>query len=256
MADQLPEQCCTLPPFTSDYTPTGSYFTIPVPDNKQPDLRVYSAGPTDAKTVIVCVYDIFALHQNTLQGVDHLASTYGCRVVLPDLFRGESWPVENMPPKEGQAVLSAWVQARGNWEAQIRPALVAVVNKVKEEGAEKIGAYGFCFGAKKLVQAQPDNLFGAVALIHPSFFVAADGDAMRVPSLLVPSSGEDQTIMNGFWSRVQAKGGDIAAKSIREDFTDMHHGFAAARSNWADPRMAGRARDCHALMIKFFKATL
>ncbi|CAK7213532.1 hypothetical protein SCUCBS95973_001825 [Sporothrix curviconia] len=257
MGDQLlPSQCCTLPPFTSNYTPTGTYFTIPVPDNNQPDLPVYSAGPSDATTVIVGVYDIFSLHQNTLQGVDHLAATYGCRVVLPDLFRGESWPVDNMPPKEGPAALTAWVQARGNWEAQIRPALVAVVNKAKEEGAQKLGAYGFCFGAKKLVQAQPDGLFDAVALIHPSFFVAEDGDAMQVPSLLVPSSGEDLAIMDGFWSRVQSKGGVVAEKSIRKDFTDVHHGFASARSNWADPRLAGRARDCYALMIRFFKAAL
>lgn len=136
---QLPEQCCTLPPFTSDYTPTGTYFTLPVPENDQPDLPVYTAGPADAKTVLVCVYDIFSLHQNTLQGVDHLAAASGFRVVLPDLFRGESWPVDNMPPKEGRAALTAWVQARGNWEKQIRPALVAVINKVKQEGAVKIG---------------------------------------------------------------------------------------------------------------------
>lgn len=136
---QLPEQCCTLPPFTSDYTPTGTYFTISVPENDQPDLRVYSAGPADASTVLVCVYDIFALHQNTLQGVDHLAAASGHRVVLPDLFRGESWPVDNMPPREGRAALTAWVQARGNWEKQVQPALLAVVKRVKAEGAVKIG---------------------------------------------------------------------------------------------------------------------
>lgn len=126
-----------MPPFTSDYTPTGTYFTVSVPD--QPDLRVYSAGPADATKVLVCIYDIFALHQNTLQGVDHLAAASGFRVVLPDLFRGESWPVDNMPPKEGRQALTAWVQARGNWEKQIRPAVEATIAKVKEEGAVKIG---------------------------------------------------------------------------------------------------------------------
>lgn len=116
--------------------------------------------------------------------------------------------------------------------------------------------YGFCFGAKKLIQAQPDNLFDSVALIHPSFFVADDGNHVQVPALLVPSQGEDQTIMDAVWAGIQAKGGDVASKSIRQDFLDVHHGFAAARSNWADPRLAGRARDCHALMMKFFKDTL
>ena len=68
-----------------------------------------------------------------------MAAASGSRVVLPDLFRGESWPVDNMPPREGRAALTAWVQARGNLEKQVRPALLAVVNKVKEEGAVKIG---------------------------------------------------------------------------------------------------------------------
>ncbi|OAA58651.1 Dienelactone hydrolase [Niveomyces insectorum RCEF 264] len=249
----LPEQCCTLPPFTSDYTATGTYFTVAVPG--QTDLRVYAAGPADATTTIVCIYDIFGLHPNTLQGADHLAATYRCRVVLPDFFRGETWPLDNMPPKEGRAVLSAWVQKRGNWDV-IRPALLAVVDRVKADGATKLGAYGFCFGAKKLIQAMDEHLFASAVLVHPSFFVAEDGDAVQIPVALIPSQGEDPAVMNGFWERVQKKGGRITEKSIREDFLDMHHGFGAARSNWADERMAARARDCFAVMIKFFKNTL
>ena len=144
MADKLSAQCCSLPPFTSEYTPTGTYLTIPVPDN-QPDLPVYAVGPADATTALVCIYDIFALHQNTLQGADHLATTYGCRVLIPDIFRGDSWPVDNMPPKEGFEALTSWVQAHGQYEGLIQPALKALVSKLKADGVQKLGVSFFPF---------------------------------------------------------------------------------------------------------------
>jgi dienelactone hydrolase len=79
-----------------------------------------------------------------------------------------------------------------------------------------IQAYGFCFGAKKIVQSAHENLFQAMALIHPSFFQAEDADNVTVPVALFPSQGEDQRIMNGFWERIQKK--DIAENSVRQDF--------------------------------------
>jgi hypothetical protein len=52
----LPEQCCTLPPFKSDYSPVGKRFSIQV--DGQADLEIYSTGPEDAQTVIVAIYGV------------------------------------------------------------------------------------------------------------------------------------------------------------------------------------------------------
>ncbi len=78
------------------------------------------------------------MHPNTLQGADHLAKVSGYRVVIPDFFRGASWPVDNMPPKEGREFLSAWIQERGTWE-KIRPSLLATVERLKADGATSLG---------------------------------------------------------------------------------------------------------------------
>jgi hypothetical protein len=132
-------------------------------------------------------------------------------------------------------------------------------------------AYGLCFGAKKLAQGAHEKFFNAIALAHPSFWQPEDADNMTVPIALLPSQGEDRGIMNEFWDRIQKK--PFANKCVREDFVrdfllfaesgswyyiqlDVHHGFASARSDWSDPRLAGRAKDAYDIMGDFFKNNL
>jgi hypothetical protein len=66
------------------------------------------------------------------------------------------------------------------------------------------------------VQAAHLNLFKAIALPHPSFFVPEDAENVSCPVALLPSSGEDKDVMNGFWERIQKK--PFAAQCVREDF--------------------------------------
>lgn len=77
-------------------------------------------------------------------------------------------------------------------------------------------AYGFCFGAKKLVQGAHEQLFKALGLIHPSFFQGSDAENVTVPVALLPSQGENQDIMNEFWAGIQKK--PFAGNCIRKDF--------------------------------------
>jgi hypothetical protein len=43
-------------------------------------------------------------------------------------------------------------------------------------------------------------------------------------------------------------------KSVHHRFDDMHHGFAAARGDWADPLNAQRANEALELVTTFFKS--
>lgn len=78
------------------------------------------------------------MHSNTLQGADHLARVTGYRIVVPDFFRGQSWQVDNIPPKEGRPYLNAWIQNIGSWE-KVRPGLLATLELVQKDGAVSIG---------------------------------------------------------------------------------------------------------------------
>lgn len=77
----LTKACCTLPPVTSDYTPPGTTIDIG-------DLPVYETIPNNSKKLLICVYDIFGVHENIRQVSETLALA-GFRVVIPDFFRGK-----------------------------------------------------------------------------------------------------------------------------------------------------------------------
>lgn len=67
------------------------------------------------------------------------------------------------------------------------------------------------------MQGADEDLFKAMALVHPSFFQPEDADNVKAPVALIPSGGEDQAVMDGFWERIQKKP-DVAVKSVRVDF--------------------------------------
>lgn len=52
--ETLPDQCCALPPFRSDYSPIGRRFKIKV--DGQEDLEIYSTGPEESATVLVGIH--------------------------------------------------------------------------------------------------------------------------------------------------------------------------------------------------------
>jgi hypothetical protein len=61
MATTNPDQCCTLPPFTSDYEPVGKEVTIPV-EGKE-DMSVYITGPSSPSTkALVAIYGTLDPH--------------------------------------------------------------------------------------------------------------------------------------------------------------------------------------------------
>jgi hypothetical protein len=82
--------------------------------------------------------DIFGLHNNTLQGADHLVQHCGYKIIVPDFFGGKPWDVDNIPPREGRPALDAWIQEVGSWE-KVRPTLITVVERLRQEGATSIG---------------------------------------------------------------------------------------------------------------------
>jgi len=81
------------------------------------------------------------MHANTLQGADVLAAQSGYRIVVPDFLRGQHWDTDNIPPREGRPVLDAWIQKVGSWE-KIRPDLLEVVQRLKDDGATTIAVHG------------------------------------------------------------------------------------------------------------------
>lgn len=75
------------------------------------DLRVYQAGSGNKHGVAV-IYDIFGLDiGQTRRFVDMLAE-HGFNVVMPDIFRGKPWAMDDFPPKDFPGLMK-WVFEKG-----------------------------------------------------------------------------------------------------------------------------------------------
>lgn len=99
----------------------------------------------------------------------------GYFVVMPDLFRGDPCPL-NRPATFD---FMAWRAKHGI--EQVTPAVVAAIKEMKKLGVKKIGAVGYCFGAKYVVRHLKPGEIDAGYLAHPSFVDADELRAMQGP---------------------------------------------------------------------------
>jgi dienelactone hydrolase len=107
----------------------------------------------------------------------------GYYVIMPDIFNGDPWV---LPPPEG-ATIQGWLE--NHMPKQTMPIVDAVLNGIKTElKPEKIGAVGYCFGAKyvtRLLAGGVDAGFNA----HPSLVTIEELAAIKGP-MSIAAAGE------------------------------------------------------------------
>ncbi|OLL26658.1 putative AIM2 family protein [Neolecta irregularis DAH-3] len=239
--------CCptTIPPVVgSNYQTKGTHLTA---DN----VTYYSVGKKNSETALICFYDIFGLQIPTLQGADILSAALGCRVIMPDFFKGNAWPLSNFPPSD-QGEFKKWLEPF--YYPGIQSIISQFVDMARNDGAKKIGAYGFCWGGKMVVKT--GKTFAAIALCHPAFITGEDAAGVEVPLALFPSDNENKADMDLFWSKLESK--SFYDKCVRKDYKaeGAHHGFMAARADWDNPENKKKATDAYGVLVTFFKNAL
>lgn len=147
-------------------TPSGKAVKIA---NNTVDGYLATASPEKAHnaTAVLYIPDVWGIWQNSQLMADQFAAN-GYTTLVLDLFNGDPYK----PGKSGD--LFDWVNkgSDGNnphTPEHIDPIILAGIKSLKEEhGAQKIGAVGYCFGAKYLIRHYGDGIdVGYVA--HPSF---------------------------------------------------------------------------------------
>ena len=173
--------------------------------------------------IIICVR---FFSPNAYQGADTLSSK-GFQVFIPNFFKGNP-----LIPKDMANIprLMKLLKERADWEAIIRP----ILNQVKDylqttEGIDKVGLVGFCWGAKVAMLATAQSSFYAASvLIHPSMLTADDFEKAQAPICLLLSKDEGE--MKTEYEILKAK--SFGDKCFYHFFSEMHHGFCAARGDW------------------------
>ncbi|EEB91195.1 hypothetical protein MPER_10485, partial [Moniliophthora perniciosa FA553] len=171
--------CCSIPPVQSDYKPKGTY-TSHGKFNK-----VYVTGPASS--------DNANIFPQTQQGADIIASSLKTRVYMPDFFEPDGpFPIDKFPPQtdEEKQQLQDFFGGTANPADNIAK-LVTFGKTLKEEGAKRVGAYGFCWGGKVTVSSGDENTpFDAVSIVHPAMLSAEDASKLSVPLAIYVSKDE------------------------------------------------------------------
>jgi len=232
--------CMTIPPVEDSYIPLGQ--TITTTDG----LEVYIAAPKDSKTKAGLMYvpDIFGKTPQAFQVCDKLAAA-GFWVAFPDAFRGKAWSLEKFPPPDRQELME-WIGGYP-FEGRVKPDIACALALLRENGVERFGIVGFCWGGKmSTLSSQDAEVFRATASAHPSFVTVEDAALVNCPILLLPS--KDEADLTPFIDAVKARG----VEASQEKFDDMHHGWVAARGDWKDPKQQARATEAIQLFVSFF----
>lgn len=90
----------------------------------------------------------FRFKPQTLQGADILAEELKAQVIMPDFFEGhEPWPLSKFPPKtdEDKKKYQEWFGSVADPAKRI-PRLIKAGETLKEDGAEFVVGYGYCWG--------------------------------------------------------------------------------------------------------------
>ena len=186
MASHPPGACCYAG-VKHEGTPTGELKSVG-------DVETYFAYPKDKSTkrAILLITDVIGHRFNNVQLIADQFAANGYFVVMPDLFYGDAIPL-NRP--EGFDLMT-WLTKGGPKGSHLPPTVDPIIDACLVEmrtkfGCEKIGAVGYCFGAKYVVRhLRPDQ--GKIDVgycAHPSFVDKEELEAMKGP-LAISAAGE------------------------------------------------------------------
>ncbi|EWZ01372.1 hypothetical protein FOYG_01016 [Fusarium oxysporum NRRL 32931] len=230
MASNQPAKCCTEG-VRHEGEPTGKMIKL------DSGLDAYIAtAPADKAhkgTGIVYIADIFGIWTNSKLMADQFAAN-GYTTIIPDIFNGDVMP---LPMPEGLDIMS-WITkgAKGDnphTPAQIDPIIAESIKTLKEQGATKIGAVGYCFGAKYVIRNYNAGIdVGYVA--HPSFVEEEELKAITGP-LSIAAAQTD----NIFPAEKRHRSEEILIETGKPFqinlFSHVEHGFAV-RADLKDKR--------------------
>jgi len=238
-------------------TPQGKFEKISGVD-------CYIATPTGdyAKdTVVVFVTDVFGPQLVNAQLLADGFANNGFKVVVPDIFGGDCWPADAMTGgvPNVQEFMQAWFAKHGS--DQIRKEIDPVIAALKAGGATRIGATGYCLGARYVFDLAFESVIQVSVVAHPSLLKIPDDlekyRTMSKAPLLINSCTTDSQ----FPHEAQAKADDILGGGkftpgyAREYFEGCTHGFAV-RGDISDPKVKAGKEGAFEKSVAFFKSHL
>ncbi|KAM4116147.1 hypothetical protein ACJW30_02G028700 [Castanea mollissima] len=250
-------QCCSNPPTLN---PNAGASHV----EQLGGLSTYASGSPNSKLAILLITDVFGTYLPThffhtsllwllylsLQTVissgklaDKVAAS-GFYVVVPDFFHGEPFVLDN-----ANRPIQVWLKDHGPDKGfeEAKP----VTEALKIKGVSAVGAAGFCWGAKVVVElAKAEHIQAAVPL-HPSFVTPDDIKGVKVPIAVLGAEIDRHSppaLLKQFEEVLAAK---YEVDGYVKIFPKVEHGWTV-RYNVEDAAAVKSAEEAHQDMLEWF----
>ncbi|XP_057849198.1 endo-1,3;1,4-beta-D-glucanase isoform X2 [Cryptomeria japonica] len=229
-------QCCELPP-PRDHPPVGVGRL-----DAFHDLTAYVTGSPEAKVAVILISDVFVFEYGYRKLADKVAEA-GYYVVVPDYFNGD-------PYVPDQSNIQDWLKNHSpekGFEDSIK-----IIEVLKSRGISSIGAGGFCWGAKVVVELAKGEDLKAGVLLHPSRVTVDDIKAVKVPMAILGAEIDRSTPPE----LVKQFEVILSEKSEVDSFVNIYPGVAhgwTVRYDETDETAVANAEVAHKKMLEWFK---
>ncbi|XP_071940386.1 endo-1,3;1,4-beta-D-glucanase-like [Coffea arabica] len=234
-------QCCENAPSLSSGSGAGHVEELG-------GLQSYVTGSADSEIAVLLVSDVFGYEAPKLRKLADKVAGAGFFVVVPDFFFGD--PVLVL---EGTDI-DAWLKKHG--PDQGFEHAKSVIEALKGKGITKVGAVGFCWGAKVVVELATYACIQAAVILHPAFVTLEDIQGVKVPMSILGAE-TDQTgppeLLRKFGQALDAK---PEVDGFVKIFPGVAHGWSV-RYKDEDEKEVKAAEEAHqdllGWLVKYLK---
>jgi len=231
-------ECCENPPIPSSSCGVTGHV------EELGGLKSYVSGSSDSKLAVVLISDVFGFEAPNLRKLADKVAAAGFYVVVPDFFYGDPYVPEN-----ADKPILVWLKEH-NTEKGFEDAK-QVIEALKSKGVISIGAAGFCWGAKVVVELAKDPCIQAAVMLHPSLITLDDIQGVKVPISILGAEIDKTSppeLVRQFEGILNAK---PEVDGFVKIFPGVVHGWTV-RYNIEDEVAVKHAEEAHQDMLDWF----
>ncbi|KAJ4782605.1 hypothetical protein LUZ62_066862 [Rhynchospora pubera] len=207
-------------------------------------LKAYITGSPESKLAIILASDVFGFEAPNLRYLADKVSASGFYVVVPDFLHGDP-----ITPEIAKNSRDEWLKKHETDKAfeEAKP----IIEALKNIGISAIGAAGFCWGAKVVVELAKYDYITAAVLLHPSRVTHDDIGDVKCPISILGAETDHITppeMIKQFGEILSSK---PEVDSHVKIFPGVVHGWSL-RYDVKDKTAAEKAEEAHKDMLNWF----